>query len=113
MQMDRNTNDNGLGKYALINLRKLTAGAASGPDGRLAPEIEAALKTLEAAGGLEWGRTGEPDEFFVLKLKDRNAQSALTAYACSILADDPEFASEVATMADRSGPSHPRCKSPD
>lgn len=114
MKMDRNQNSDGLGKYAVINLRRLDR-VASGqsPFQRWTPEVAQALKTLEDAGALEWGCTNDPDEFFLIKLKDRNAATALLAYAQSIERDDGEFAAEVREMASRSGENSPYCKAPD
>jgi hypothetical protein len=114
MKMDRDVTDDGLGKYAVINLRKLneTCGNA-GTFQRWTPEVQAALDTLESVGVLEWGRTGEPDEFFLIKLKDQHAMHALMAYHASAYKDDREFADEVRQMALRSGPFHPLCKKPD
>lgn len=57
MKMDRNLNEDGLGKYALINLRRLSL------QGRT-PEVENALRVLQEAGVLEQGRVGDEDEFF-------------------------------------------------
>ena len=114
MKMDRNINDDGLGKYAIINLRKLNEICGrQGTFERWTPGVAEALKTLEAVGALEWGCTGSPDEFFLIKLKDRNAMHALMAYHASIYADDPEFAEEVRQLALRSGTFHPLCKRPD
>lgn len=114
MKMDRNITDDGLGKYAVINLRKLneTCGNA-GTFQRWTPEVQAALDTLESVGVLEWGRTGQSDEFFLIKLKDRFAAPALLAYAEAIDGDDSEFAGEVRDMAMRSGTHNPHCKMPD
>ena len=114
MKLDRNETDDGLGKYAVINLRKLneTCGHHS-TFHRWSPEVEKALKTLEEVGALEWGRVGDPDEFFLMKLKDKYAMNALMAYSSSAYKDDPEFADEVRHMALRSGPFHPLCKKPD
>ena len=114
MKMDRNENADGCGKYAVINLRKLNHLAGHlGTFQRWSPEVQQALDTLEGVGALEWGRVGEPDEFFLIKLKDKHAQVALLEYADSAVNDDPEFAAEVAELAHRSGPSHPLCKTPD
>lgn len=114
MRMDRNENPDGCGKYAIVNLRKLNHLAGHvGTFRRWAPEVQAALDTLEAIGALEWGAVGQPDEFFLVKLKDKHAQAALGAYAWSVSADDPEFAREIAALASRSGPAHPLCKAPD
>ena len=88
MKLDRDTNPSGTGKYALINLRKDT---------------------------VEWGRPGEQDEFFVIKLRDTHAHAALQAYADSVrrAGDDPEYAEAVQALADRSGALSPFCKNPD
>lgn len=84
MKLDRNINPNGMGKYALINLR---------------------------TNKIEWGNTPE-DEFFVIKLKDKYASAALDAYAKSCLKDDPEFAKEVHELASKAM-FHPLKKKPD
>jgi len=86
VKLDRNVNTTGLGKYALINLR---------------------------TNSVEWGRAGEPDEFFVIKLRDRHARAALLAYAESMSSADPEFADEVHNLADRASMLNPFCKEPD
>ena len=86
MKLDRNENPNGKGKYALLNLR---------------------------TNKIEWGFVGDPDEFFVVKLKDKHAKAALEAYADSIIHDDPEFAEEVMELAMRAGADSPYCKAPD
>lgn len=114
MKLDRNINGDGLQKYAAINLRKLNQLApAPGTSQRWAPEVEAALKTLSDVGVLEWGRTGEPDEFFLIKLKDKHAMAALMSYSHCIRKDDLEFSEQVRELALRSGPMHPLCKNPD
>ena len=114
MRMDRNENADGCGKYAVVNLRRLNALCGVGETSRRwPPDIVAAMRTLEKAGVLEWGAVGQPDEFFLVKLKDKHAQAALGAYAWSVSADDPEFGREVAALASRSGPGHPLCKAPD
>lgn len=86
MKMDRNINPSGLGKYALLNLR---------------------------TNQVQWGRVGEEDEFFVIKLKDKHAKVALQAYAQSAVLDDPEWAEEVYALSERAGPLSPFCKRPD
>jgi hypothetical protein len=115
MKMDRNVNPDGCGKYAILNLRKLDelCGTSGTFDDRWTPAVMDALRTLEEVGALEWGIVGKPDEFFLLKLKDRHAQPALQAYADSIRDRDPEFAAEVAEMATRAGDASPWCKEPD
>lgn len=114
MKMDRNENDDGLGKYAVLNLRKLKdyeRNATFGP--RWDHDIHQALQTLEQAGVLDWGLLGSETEFFLLRLKDRHAQTALIAYADSINQTDKQFAGEVYEMAQRAGPASPFCKDPD
>lgn len=107
MKMDRNLNGDGLGKYAVINLRNLKRYMN-------VPEVKEALEVLKAADALEWGRTGEPDEFFLIKLKDINAEHALVAYADQANHNgDKEFAGEVYELARRSGRHNPHCKHPD
>lgn len=113
MKMDRNINEDGIGKYALINLRKLDLCGHAGTFQRWTPEVEQALKVLEEVGALEWGRIGEQDEFFVIKLKDINAPGALTGYAFAAEATDPEWAAEVRSMLERAGNMSPYCKRPD
>lgn len=114
MKMDRNLNADGLGKYAVINLRRLNATNGNiGAFERWSPEVAQALKTLEDVGALEWGTVGTRDEFFLIKLKDKHAQAALLGYAASAEEDDFEWAEEVAEMARRSGRANQWCKSPD
>ena len=84
MRLDRNVNNDGKGKYALINLR---------------------------TNKVEWGENLE-DEFFVIKLKDKHAAAALRAYADSVYRDDEEFAKEIHILADKAH-KHPLKKAPD
>lgn len=114
MQMDRNINEDGCGKYAVINLRRLNelAGNPSTFE-RWSPQVENALSVLEGLGVLEWGITGTEGEFFLIKLKDRHAAHALWAYANSIHPTDPEFSDAVAEMARRAGERSPFCREPD
>lgn len=88
MKLDRNVNENGTGKYALLNLR---------------------------SNKIEWGAPCTEEEFFVIKLKDRYAQAALNAYVKDVIdcGDDPEWAAEVQRLADRSSEDNPWCKQPD
>lgn len=114
MKLDRNINDDGLGKYAIINLRKLDELCGhAGIFERWTPAVAQALKTLEEVGALEWGRPGTPDEFFLIKLKDQYAEAGLTGYANEAAKDDAEYAGEVREMASRAGPHSPFCKKPD
>ena len=114
MKLDRNTERNkGRGKYALIKCRDLAAFREPGINLLLPVDIYDAIKTLENAGVLDWGEVGSDGEFFVIRLKDKYAQTALYAYADAADEDDEEWAHEVGEMAARSGPAHPNCKRPD
>lgn len=117
MKLDRNEERgpiDGCGKYALINMRKLNEQyAGHGTFEQFAPDIQRALGVLESEGLIQYGPPGHEDEFFVVKLKDRHAGAALTAYADSIEASDPEFALEVRELATRAGPANRFCKEPD
>lgn len=112
MKPDRNINDTGMGKYALLKLRPL-ADMRDGTFQSLPSEIVAAFKLLEDEGILDWGRTGTESEFFVIRLKDKYARDALRAYANAAHTDDPEYAAEIYEMAERAGPASPFCKKPD
>lgn len=114
MRLDRNTNDNGDGKYAVINVRRLREFEKQVAEVPMAKrELEAAIETLEAAGILEWTMKGAAGEFFLIRLKDKYAGDALAAYAVAAHADDPEYADEIVEMASRAGTNSPWCKVPD
>lgn len=104
MKLDRNINADGLGKYALLKLRNLRRGD---------PAVDAALRTLDEAGVLDWGNTVD-SEFFVIRLKDKYAAAALHTYAHHAVRDgEVEYGQEIMEMAKRSGEWHPNCKKPD
>ena len=105
MQLDRNTNPSGKGKYALVNLRKIEG------DPRTPEAMAEALKAYP--GAIEFGFVGAPDEFWPIKLKDKYAAAALAAYADAAQADDPEYAQQVRDLLKRAGPNSPFCKAPD
>lgn len=105
MQLDRNLNPTGKGKYALINLRKV--------DGDPRTAIEMAAAIVAKPDALQLGIVGEPDEFWLIKLKDKYAAAALQAYADAAQADDPEYANQVREMVQRSSQNSPFCKAPD
>jgi hypothetical protein len=112
MKLDRNINANGRGKYALLKLRKLDDWLHSGATAEVPKPIAEAIELLEKEGILDWGNTID-SEFMVIRLKDKYAADALSRYAVVASVDDPEYASEIAEMAHRSGPNHPNCKKPD
>jgi hypothetical protein len=105
MKLDRNLNPSGKGKYALINLRKLQG------DPRTSQGIAAAI--VESPESVEFGIVGAPDEFWLIKLKDKYAAAALQAYADAARVDDPEFSDQVQAMVERAGTKSPFCKAPD
>lgn len=108
MKLDRNINEDGKGKYALVKLRNLRAADPFAPK---PPEIRA-IETLEKCGYLDWG-DDEDSEFFVIRLKDINAEQALLAYADSAEDYDKEFAAEVRELAGRAAQNHLNCQQPD
>lgn len=87
MRLDRNINSDGMCKYSIIEHQKNDR--------------------------IEHGLPNTENEFFVIKLKDKNAFPALKAYADSVKNEDPEFAKEVMELANRSGMYNPNCKNPD
>lgn len=116
MKLDRNINGNKRGKYALIKLRRLTEIEAwDGGDGEIADRqaVIDAIALLERAGVLDWGFAGTEGEFMVIRLKDKYAKEALWAYGNEAYKDDPEYASDIFEMANRSGDNSTFCKKPD
>jgi hypothetical protein len=114
MKLDRNKLGNdGRGKYALLKLRVLEKFDDQKAFGGLPPDLSAALETLETAGVLDWGEAETEAEFFVIRLKDRNAAHALIAYGNEASKTDPQFGSEVYELVKRAGPNSPWCKEPD
>lgn len=107
MKLDRNINPYGTGKYAIVNMRAYLN--APDPHG----ELQEAFAKLQDAGIIDLGAQGTESEFFLIKLKDRNAYPALVSYATSASSTDPEWAQEVADMALRSGINNRWCKEPD
>lgn len=104
MDLDRNVNQNGKGKYALIKLREI-------PGKPQTPE-ELAAAILENPQCVDWGARQSDSEFFLLRLKDKYAERALAAYANAALEDDKEWAMQVRALAARAG-CHPGKKVPD
>jgi uncharacterized membrane-anchored protein len=108
MKLDRNDPANmGAGKYALINMRRYRA-----LDAEAAREARDMLGRLDALGIIDKGAKGDTDEFFVIKLKDKYAPAALTAYANAAVDDDKEWATQVLALASRAE-HHPDKKTPD
>jgi hypothetical protein len=106
MRLDRNDNPSGVGKYALINMRRCRALQHD-----KAAEAYDLLGKLDALGVIDAGARGEDDEFFVIKLKDKYAGPALHAYANAVNGDD-EWAIQVLALATKAD-HHPSKKTPD
>ncbi len=105
MELDRDINVDGKGKYALINMRKI-------PTSPRTPQelAEAILKNPEC---VEFGRVGTEQEFFVIKLKDAFSQVALKAYSNEAYSHDPQYSDRILNLAERAGTDSPFCKLPD
>ena len=115
MKLDRNVNGDGKGKYALVRLRDIE------PDS----EAYRLLKRLDELGHLDWGVVGQPDEFFVVKLRDRFAPGAIRGYADAVMKashketderkslDMVQWAIQVQSLGQRAGDLSPYCKTPD
>lgn len=103
MQLDRNANPDGRQKYALLNLRRTDLSLE---------EIRERVNTALGGQVLQFGDNDET-EFFVIKLKDRYAASALAAYATSAALDgETEYAEQVLALS-RKARAHPLSKKPD
>jgi hypothetical protein len=107
MKLVRNDNPEGTGKYVLINIEKhVTVDAPK--------TIETIISAvIENNDIVEFGQPNTPDEFFVIKLKDKYACAALTAYAYAAEIDDQEYANEIKELVKRAGINSPFCKTPD
>ncbi len=116
MKLDRNINNNGRGKYALLRLREWPHGYS--------PECQHAFDLLNKAGAIDFGNSDETD-FFLIRLKDRFSGPALRAYATAISAhitqldvDDPqrielvEYHHDIIRLAE-SAHSNPNQRTPD
>lgn len=106
MKLDRNITTPRRGKYALIKLRQSIITPAL---------VESALAVAGSVSvrsdAIDFGNTAESD-FFVIRLKDKYAESALRAYAAAASFDDPEYANEIRDLADIAK-NHPNKKRPD
>lgn len=98
MKLDRNINQDGSGKYALILMRHLRDVQQNSPDDLL-KLIDNALDLLERNGIIDYGSKPDTD-FFVIRLKDRYAFGALASYAKTALINgDIEYGNEVMELA--------------
>lgn len=84
MKLDRNTNQDGTGKYALVQMRKLVP-VLNSTDGDPKSQIIAeAFMMLLRDGYITLGDESPGDQFFVMKYKDRFTHSGLHAYAVAV-----------------------------
>lgn len=100
-----------MNKYSLIKNRRVAQLAAEN-GGEVPPAIAHALALLLEQGVLDLGDNPHT-EFFVMRLRDRNAGPALLTYANHAAADDIEYAGEVNKLSKRAGMAHPNCHRPD
>ena len=115
MKLDRNINEGGKGKYAVVRLRGI----------EMDSEAMDLLRRLDDLGHLDWGCVGHHDEFFVVKLRDKFAPGAIKGYADAVMDAsrkevDPvkaielaQWAIQVIDMDGRAGDLSPYCKEPD
>ena len=114
MKLDRDINKDGKGKYALVRLRNIQKG----------DEAYSLLQRLHELGHLDWGKVGEPDEFFVIKLRDKYSQKAIIGYSDAVMEDSRnqdeqkanglvQYALAVQKLASRAGILSEFCKEPD
>src|SRR5690349_2844789 len=99
MNLDRNTNRGGHGKYALVNMRKivptLNALDEYSKDVQRVDKmpsafdmsILAAFERLVHNGIITLGNETPGDQFFVMKYKDKFTAPALHAYAIQVMAE--------------------------
>lgn len=105
MQLDRNQNSDGTGKYALVKLRNVKISRIGEED------VKRALETLRLYDCLDYGDTPNTD-FFVIRIKDKYAGPALRAYAQAAIDDDHEYAAEMFELA-VAAENHPSKRMPD
>ena len=96
MRLMRNTTADRKCKYALIRNDKI---AKLHDKGRVA--VENALVVLGFYGVLEDPAIGDPEEFFVIKLKDCNAAETLMTYSREAYRHDKELSADVEVLATR------------
>jgi hypothetical protein len=98
----------GSGKYAAINIRRVANLRGADLERALI-----AVEQLNKLGVVDTSEPGSPEEFFLVKLKDRHSRPALLAYGQSVLPFDKEYGNDVLSLAVRAGCNHPNCKEPD
>lgn len=106
MKLDRNINKDGTGKYALLLLRKILK-----LDEHSKEAVLSAMSVLHSEGILDYGEYDET-EFFVLRLRDAGASTALFAYSNFFTHSDLEWSEEVGALAEKAHARHDK-KQPD
>ena len=105
MELDRDSNTNGKGKYALIKLREI--------EGFPQTKEKLSQSVADNPDCIDFGFKGDDSEFFVIRLKDKHATKALIAYLNSVLDDgDLQFANSMYDMINRAM-NHKNKKTPD
>jgi hypothetical protein len=107
MKLMRNITPDGFCKYAAIRNDKISKLNTSDKAG-----AQQAMETLALLGVLENPKVGDPEEFFLIKLKDVNAPHALAEYAGVARYTDAELADDVRELSERAE-KHPGQKQPD
>ncbi len=74
MKLHRNTNADGRGKYALVNLELL----------KKTPHLQEYLDALKMAGVLTYGNEEPGEQFFVMRYKDKFTARGLEGYANAV-----------------------------
>lgn len=90
MKLDRNTNGEGIGKYALVKMREIRAMRASlqgGTGNNLQSNLMAAFELLLDAEVITLGNELPGDQFFVMKYHDRFARAGMVGYAAAVRAE--------------------------
>jgi hypothetical protein len=82
MRLIRETSPDGKCKYAIVRLDKLRSMEAQDAD--YTQGMKSHLDALHQNGLLEYGEPGTAEECFVIKLKDRFAARAISAYLVSV-----------------------------
>ncbi len=113
MKLDRNTNRDGRGKYALVNMRKMVPLLDRSFDRSVPDDVRdelavAAFNLLVSKGIITLGNETPGDQFFVMKYKDRFTASGLRGYAKDVAevavarqdSELKEFAQQMFTEAE-------------
>lgn len=106
MKLDRNITNPRRGKYALVLMRRFQE-----LDPIQQELFSEAMDSLRSLHAVDFGDSAESD-FFVIRLRDKYAGHALTAYGLAAVDDDPEYSGEVLKLAEMAV-THPSKRKPD